>query len=190
MIPAWRPPGAFEGPASAGTTVMSATPWKILLPVDGSADALAAVRHAVRWAGDAPGARFVLANVQEPASLYEVVVAHDAERIAALKREAGADLLAPAEALLDAAGASYESEVAAGTPEHLLVELAETYGCDAVVLGARGQGAAPGAGGLGSVSRAVLEGSTVPVTVVRAPADVEAGTGAEGESAAAPDDAA
>ena len=158
---------------------MTAAAWKILLPVDGSEDALAAVRHALRWAAGLAGTRFVLANVQEPASLYEVMVAHDAERIAALKREAGADLIAPAEALLDAAGAAYESEVAAGAPEHVLVELAETYACDAIVLGARGQGAAPGEGGLGSVALAVLHASPVPVTVVRHASD-------DGAAAAAP----
>lgn len=146
---------------------MTNTAWKILLPVDGSEDALAAVRHALRWAGGRAEITFVLANVQEPASLYEVVVAHDAERIAALKRDAGADLLRAAEVLLDEAGAAYESEVAAGVPEHLIVELAETYACDAIVLGALGQGATPDSGGLGSVTLAVLEASPVPVTVVR-----------------------
>ncbi len=146
---------------------MTPTTWKILLPVDGSADALAAVRHALRWAAGLGEAGFVLANVQEPASLYEVVVAHDAERIAALKREAGADLLRSAEALLDAAGVTYESEVAAGAPEHLIVELCERYGCDAIVMGAQGQGATPESDGLGSVALAVLRASPVPVTVAR-----------------------
>ena len=56
---------------------------KILLPVDGSPDALAAVRHALQRCGAPPGASFVLLNVQGPPSLYEVVVAHDAERIEA-----------------------------------------------------------------------------------------------------------
>ncbi|MFO1293827.1 MAG: universal stress protein [Rubrivivax sp.] len=142
-------------------------PLKFLLPVDGSPHALAAVRHALRLAP--PGSSFVLVNVQEPASLYEVVVAHDAERIAEVKREAGADLLQAAEALLDAAGAAYESEVAAGVPEHLIVDLAENYGCDAIVLGARGRGAPADAGGLGRITRAVLDASPVPVTVVRPP---------------------
>ncbi len=146
---------------------MTPTTWKILLPVDGSEDALGAVRHALRWAGGRAEITFVLANVQEPASLYEVVVTHDAERIAALKRDAGADLLRAAEALLDEAGAAYESEVAAGVPEHLIVELAETYACDAIILGAQGQGAVPESRDLGSVTLAVLEASPVPVTVVR-----------------------
>jgi nucleotide-binding universal stress UspA family protein len=163
---------------------MTRPAWKILLAVDGSADALAAVRHALRWA-DA-GASFVVANVQEPASLYEVMVAHDAERIAAIQRDAGADLIAGAEALLDAAGAAYESEVAAGAPEHRLLELAESYGCNAIVMGAHGQGAAGGvdrvggARGLGSVARAVLEASPLPVTVVRAAP--EAGEGGAPEA--------
>jgi len=145
-------------------------PLKTLLPVDGSAHALAAVRHALRLAAGAGAApsSFVLVNVQEPASLYEVVVTHDQERIADLKRGAGADQLREAEALLDAAGADYESEVAGGVPEHLIVELAERYGCEAIVMGARGLAAAPGEGGLGSVALAVLEASVVPVTVVRA----------------------
>lgn len=143
-------------------------PLKMLLAVDGSAHALAAVRRALHLAAGRPEVGFVLVNVQEPASLYEVVVAHDAERIAEVKRGAGADLLAPAEALLDAAGVPYESEVAAGRPEHRIVELAESYGCDLIVLGALGEGAAPDAtDGLGSVARSVLEAAAPAVLVAR-----------------------
>jgi nucleotide-binding universal stress UspA family protein len=152
---------------------------KLLLPVDGSTAALAAVRFALGMAGPG-GASFVLANVQEPASLYEVVVTHDVQRIEALRRDAGADLLREAEALLDGAGAQYESEVAGGAPEHVILELAERYGCDAIVMGANGQGAAPGASALGSVALAVLRASAQPVTVVRSPpiAEPEEGTDA------------
>jgi nucleotide-binding universal stress UspA family protein len=140
---------------------------KILLPIDGSAAALAAVRHALRCAREGLATRYVLLNVQDPASLYEVVVAHDPDALTALRRDAGRELLAPAEALLEAAGADYESEVAGGTPATLLVELLENYGCDAVVMGARGIGD-PDATGLGSVALALLLHSPVPVTVVRA----------------------
>jgi len=135
---------------------------KILLPVDGSAAALAAVGHALRLAREGLQAEFVLANVQEPASLYEMVVAHDAEVIEQVRSEAGADLLRPAEALLEAAGMSYESEVAGGQPATVLVELLENYGCDAVVMGASGAGS-----GSGSVARAMVQHSPVPVTLVR-----------------------
>lgn len=139
---------------------------KILLPVDGSAPSLVAVRHALALVAAGLKADFVLANVQEPPSLYEVAVAHDADRLQQLRTAAGADLLQAAEALLDAAGAEYESEVAGGEPANVLVELLENYGCEAVVLGARGMGS-PGASGLGSVAQALVAHSPVPVTIVR-----------------------
>ncbi len=144
---------------------------KILLPVDGSAPALAAVRHALALAAQGLRATYVLANVQEPPSLYEVVVAHDPDVLARVRGAAGDDLLQSASALLDAAGAEYESEVAGGDPTTMLADLAENYGCDLVVIGARGV-SDPEGRGLGSVAHALLLHSPVPVTVVRtAPAE-------------------
>lgn len=138
---------------------------KILLPVDGSPASLAAVRHALRLRQAGLPASFVLVNVQEPPSLYEVVVAHDAEVLSEVRRAAGADLLAPAEALLEAAGAEWESEVAGGEPGNLLVELLENYGCDAVVVGlSHGSD-------IGGVTLALLQHAPVPVTVVRQQAE-------------------
>lgn len=140
---------------------------KILLAVDGSPAALAAVQHALQWVREGLTAGFVLANVQEPPSLYEVVVAHDPEVLDSVRAAAGADLLAAAAALLDAAGQSYESEVAGGDPGHMLVDMIENYGCEAAVVGATGMGA--GGSALGSVALALLRHSPVPVTVVREP---------------------
>lgn len=149
---------------------------KILLPVDGSAPALAAVQHTLRLCAQGLRASVVLINVQEPPTLYEVVRAHDAERINSLRQAAGADLLAEPERLLEAAGLDYESEVAGGDPAQLLLELLENYRCDAVVMGARGMGQ-PLAGGLGSVAHDVLLRAAVPVTLVRAaPTDPAANT--------------
>jgi nucleotide-binding universal stress UspA family protein len=139
---------------------------KILLPVDGSPAALQAVRHALQLVQQGLRADFVLANVQPPANLYEAVTAHDPDVIREVRAAAGADLLAPAEALLQAAGVDFESEVAGGAPEHLIVEIAERYGCDAIVMGARGMGDWQAAL-LGSVSQAVVQHSPVPVTIVR-----------------------
>ena len=65
---------------------------KILLPVDGSADSLAAVRHALFQRTAGLESSFVLANVQVPPSLYEIVVPHDAEVLSDVRREAGEDL--------------------------------------------------------------------------------------------------
>ncbi|MBA4176493.1 MAG: universal stress protein UspA [Leptothrix sp. (in: Bacteria)] len=140
---------------------------KIFLPVDGSVHALTAVHHALQLVRGGLKATFVLANVQVPPSLYEVMVVHDASALDELRTSAGAELLHAAEAMLDAAGQAYESEVAGGYPGNMLVELIENYGCDMVVMGARGMGetTAP----LGTVAQALLQDSPVPVTLVRPP---------------------
>ena len=139
---------------------------KILLPTDGSEAALDAVHHALRLVHAGLRASFVLANVQEPATLYEVVVAHDAEVIEHVSAAAGAHALEAAQALLRAAGVEFESEVGSGDPGHVLVEIGENYGCDLVIMGARGVGALRAAL-LGTVSTSVLHASSVPVMIVR-----------------------
>jgi nucleotide-binding universal stress UspA family protein len=139
---------------------------KIFLPVDGSAGSLAAVSHALTLVEQGLDASFVLANVQELPSLYEVVTAHDTEVLTQVRRAAGTDQLQAAEALLQAAEVDYEIEIASGSPANLLVDLLENYGCDAVVMGARGVGD-PEAGGIGSVAEALLLHSPAPVTLVR-----------------------
>lgn len=139
---------------------------KILLAVDGSELALHAVRHALQLRREGLRATFVVGNVQEPATLYEVVTAHDPDVLREVRTRAGEDLVAAAEALLDAAGADYETEIASGEPAHTLVEMAERNGCDAILMGAHG-GSDLAAALLGSVSNEVLKTSPVPVTFVR-----------------------
>lgn len=139
---------------------------KILLPVDGSEGALEAVRHALRLVHDGLRASVVLANVQEPASLYEVVVAHDAEVIEQVSEAAAAHSLAPAQALLRTAGVEFETEIGHGDPGHLLVDIAERCGCELVILGARGQDVA-GGGAIGPVAQAVLQHAQAAVMVVK-----------------------
>ena len=139
---------------------------KILLPVDGSEGSLEAVRHALRLVHDGLRASFVLANVQEPASLYEVVVAHNAEVIEQISEAAAAHSLAPAQALLRAAGHEFETEIGHGDPRHQLVEMAERCECELVMLGARGQDVSEN-GALGSVATAVLQHANAAVLVVK-----------------------
>lgn len=139
---------------------------KILLPIDGSALSLEAVRFAIRLAGDGLTTSVVLANVQEPATLYELVVAHDPQVIDQVSAAAGAHTLASAEALLTAANISFESEVASGDPAHTLIDILERYECDMVVMGASGMSSLRSAL-LGSVSNEVLHAAGVPVMIVK-----------------------
>ena len=139
---------------------------KIFIAVDGSEPALEAVRHALALVRGGLRAQVVLANVQEPATLYELVTSRDPDRIAAASLDAGEHLMAPARALLDAAGVSYETDVGVGDAGHMLVEMIENAGADLVIIGATGQGALSSAF-LGSVSQEVAHASPVPVTIVR-----------------------
>lgn len=140
--------------------------FKILIAVDGSDLSLDGVHHALGLVRQGLAASIVLANVQEPATLYEMVTARDADMIAAASLEAGEHLMAPARALLDAAGVSYETDIGVGDVAHTLVDMIERSGCDLVVIGARGQGAISSAL-LGSVSQEVAHASPVPVTIVK-----------------------
>ena len=139
---------------------------KILVPVDGSAESLAAVHHALQLVRDGLRASLLLANVQEPASLYELLRVHDADVIESIAREAGEHLVQQAATLCSAAGVDHELEVARGEPAHALLDIAEDEGCTMIVLGARGKGETAG-GRLGSVAHALLHDARMPVTVVR-----------------------
>ena len=155
---------------------------KILLPLDGSATALDAVRWAIRLLRDGLRASFVLANVQEPIHLYEVVLAHDADLLKRASAAAGLHALEAAKALVSAAGIEFEREVASGDPAHTIIDIAERFGCDMIVMGARGMGSLRSAL-LGSVSQAVLHASAVPVMIVKPQDAQEANEGAAQDGA-------
>lgn len=139
---------------------------KILLPVDGSAVSLEAVRFAIRLARTGLETSVVLANVQESASLYELVVAHDPQVIEEVSAAAGAHALEAAEALLKETSIPYQCEVASGDPAHTIIDILERFECDLVVMGARGMGTLRSAL-LGSVSHEVLHAAGVPVMIVK-----------------------
>ena len=139
---------------------------KILVPVDGSEHALDAVRYALRLRQEGLNASFLLATVQEPTYMYEMVLAPDADVLDRVSGAVGSRALAGAEALFEAAGIAYEREIGTGEPAPALIAMAERHGCDAIILGARGLGALRSAL-MGSVSQGVLHASKLPVTIVK-----------------------
>lgn len=146
---------------------------KILLPVDGSQDSLDAVHHALALVRQGLRASLLLANVQEPASLYELLRAHDAEAIEAMTLAAGEHALQDAVELCREGGVDFETRLGQGEPAHLLADIAEEENCALVVMGSRGKGETSGTR-LGSTAHAMLHDCVVPVTVVHhVEADVE-----------------
>jgi nucleotide-binding universal stress UspA family protein len=108
----------------------------------------------------------VLATVQDPTYLYEMVLAPDAEVLERVSGAVGARALAGAEELFKSTGVAYEREIGSGDPATTLVEIAQRYGCSAILMGARGMGALRGVL-LGSVSQGVLQRAAVPVIIVK-----------------------
>lgn len=139
---------------------------KLLVAVDGSDLALDAVRYALRLRDAGLKADLVLATVQEPTFLYEMVLPPNADVLERMSGAVGNRALEGAEALLRAAAVPFEREIGSGDPAQTLIELAGRHGCEGIIVGARGLGAMRSAL-LGSVSQAVLHASTVPVTVVK-----------------------
>lgn len=139
---------------------------KILIPLDGSEPALEAVRFAIRLAQGGLHTSVVLANVQEPTHLYEMVMAPDPEVLAQVSTTAGATILEAGVALLEAAGMIFEQEIATGDPAHTLIDIVERFECDTIIMGSRGVGTMRSAL-MGSVSHEVLHASKVPVMIVK-----------------------
>jgi len=79
---------------------------------------------------------------------------------------AGVDAMQEAEALLLAEGVVYEREIATGDPAHTIVDICERFGCEMIIMGARGISAMRSAL-LGSVSNEVLHSAQVPVMIVK-----------------------
>jgi nucleotide-binding universal stress UspA family protein len=138
---------------------------KFLIPLDGSELALDAVRYAVRLVHAGLHASFVLANVEEPAGVVGLLMMPDAQAREEVNQHLGNEALEAGAALLEAAGARFEREVRTGYAKPTLIDIAECYDCDAIIMSARGVGAVRGAL-LGSVSLGVLHSSKIPVTIV------------------------
>ena len=151
---------------------------RILLPIDGSELALHEVRFAIRLVQDGLRADFLLTNVQEPASLYEMVVVPDPQALDSISHDAGEHMLQQACRLLDAHSLAYETEIVTGDPVQALVELIERQQCELVVMGDHNP--SPLLGALqGSVALSLAHAAPVPVLLVKAPVDNSADTQAD-----------
>jgi len=160
-------------PAAAAAAAQPAVPAighlrRVLLAVDGSETAARAVQHLLAMRQDlrdTAGTELHLLNVQRPVSGdVSAFVAKQSLQEYYHERSEGA--LAPARALLAAAGVTYQEHQRVGPPGPTIAEVARAQGCDLIVMGARGL-ANHTAALLGSVAQSTLEHANVPVLVVK-----------------------
>ncbi len=138
---------------------------KLMVPIDGSANANRAVAHAISLARLIPDTKIVLVNVQDRLDRW---YAHGLNSEVARQhlRELGEQAGAEARKLLDAAGCSYDFHIAFGPPAEVIARFARDEKCMAIVTGTRGLGELESAF-LGSTSYKLLHLSDLPVTLVK-----------------------
>ena len=138
---------------------------KILIPVDGSSQSLAAVHEAMR---EGPGAveRIDLVNVQPLFNRYVSRWIPRAHRDG-WRYDRSREALAPAQALLGASPIAWRAHATAGNPAAAIACAARDLGSDEILIGAARRG--PFARAFAnSLSTRLLETSNVPVRVIPA----------------------
>jgi YjbE family integral membrane protein len=159
---------ALATPAATATAAAPGGLSSVLLAVDGSENSARAVRQ---WLGmrsslrDPAAVRLHLVNVQRPVSgdVSSFIASKSLEEYHQERSDAE---LAPAKALLDAAGVPYEAHRLVGAAGQTIANLASSLGCDLIMMGTRGQGGAAAAL-LGSVAQSTVEHAGVPVLLVK-----------------------
>ena len=138
----------------------------ILLPVDGSENSTRAVQRAINLSKGAEETKLFLVTAYPPIASGNVKRYFSPDDIQAFYREEGEKALAPAKALLDQAGVSYEEEVLVGPVAQTIAEFAKKKSVDTIIMGTRGLGTVGGML-LGSVTTKVLSLVDIPVMLVK-----------------------
>lgn len=139
---------------------------KALIPVDGSENALRAVRHVIGLVKGREPMEIHVVNVQAPVEAWEVKRVFRPEEIEAVQEIEGGDELHGARQLLDQAQVPYICEVLLGEVAPSIVKYAQDQGCDKIIMGTHGRSALSRLL-LGSVTTSVIELSDIPVTLVK-----------------------
>ena len=140
---------------------------KMLIPLDGSESALAAVDHAVNTSALYSGGIEVhLLNVQLPVASGNVRTFISQEKLDEYYREEGMNALRAAKARLDEAGIACHVHIGVGHVAETILRYAREYGCDAICLARSGMGTLSGML-LGSVVARLVHLSEIPILLVR-----------------------
>lgn len=140
---------------------------KILIPVDGSANAQRAVDHVIgNIAAFKEQPQLLLLNVQWNVATGNVKLFINRETIDDYYREEGVAALQRAREALDAAALPYQYHISVGTPADAIVKYANEQGVDQIVMGRQGQGGLQ-ALLLGSVVNKVLHLASCPVLLIK-----------------------
>jgi nucleotide-binding universal stress UspA family protein len=140
---------------------------KILVPVDGSACALAATRHAAFLYREGGVSEVMLLNVQPPLEFGRAGAVHSLASLRELERREGERALAVARDILDDSGVPYVTMIGVGALASTVAHVAESRGYDGIIVGSGLWGQIKACFGAGLPER-LMRRTRVPVTVVKA----------------------
>lgn len=140
-------------------------PLSILIPVDGSANAERAVKHAIEIGKALQAPDIHLLNVQPPVR-GDVSRFVGSDAIEDWHRDEAEKAMAGAKRLLDASGLSYKVHIGIGNPGDVIASFAKKLGSNQIIMGTRGLGSALGLL-LGSVAQHAISHVDVPVTLIK-----------------------
>lgn len=140
---------------------------KLLVPFDGSAPALRALRQAIAMVREGGGGSIHVVNAHDEPRVYgEIEVYVSRERMAQLQESESEAILSEADSVLSEAGIPHSKEVLVGHLGQVIARHADELGCDGIVMGTSGRSAL-GSLLLGSVATKVIHWANVPVTLVK-----------------------
>ena len=117
---------------------------KVLVPIDGSENALRAVERVAAMLRDRGPFEIHLLNVQPPLG-GDVTTFVGSATVKDYHREEGEKVLVPALALLDRLGVAYKAHITVGPAGESIAGFAKKLGVDMIVMGTRGLGGLKGA---------------------------------------------
>lgn len=140
---------------------------KLLIPIDGSDNALRSLDYSLKLAKETGRVAIHLLTVHpEPVIYGEIQIYVSTQKFEELQEQHSRDILAPAEAAAKAAGVPCESEVITGDTALTIVRRAEELQCDGIVMGTRGLSAI-GNLVMGSIATKVIHLTKLPVTLIK-----------------------
>lgn len=139
---------------------------RILLPVDGSDNALRAAKHVVMLATNHMQLTCDLLYVGQPFG-FRVHAYRPSEQVAKMEGDEAHSALLGTQSMLGAAGISYSVTRLEGDIALQIVAHAKQARCDLIIMGMRGMGLVVGPVSMGSVTSKVLHTADVPVTLVK-----------------------
>jgi len=140
---------------------------KILVPIDGSQNALRALKHVLdKQSWYAGGLELHLLNVQYPVASGGVKMFIPQAELNAFYEEQGQAALKVARELAQASGVAVHARVGVGDLAGTIVSYASGENCDLIVMGTRGMGTVASML-LGSVTTKVIHLTDIPVLLVK-----------------------